>query len=42
MPPTGLTAELPSIAVRKSIDASVTYGLKYIDVYQNDILNLRR
>jgi hypothetical protein len=32
MPPTGLTAELPSIPLRKSIDAGVTYGLKYIDV----------
>jgi hypothetical protein len=32
----------PSVALRKSIDAGAGYGMKYIEVYQNEILNLRR
>ncbi len=30
----------PSIALRKSIDNGVAYGMKYIEIYHTDVLNL--
>lgn len=30
----------PSVALRESVDAGVSYGMKYIEIYQTDVRNL--
>jgi len=30
----------PALALRESVDAGVSYGAKFIEIYQTDVINL--